>query len=83
MNVNNRFVYEPAYLKFYRFLRASTLVARERFVRDGERIRAEWNLTRLNNPWFQAMDQEARAEYETSFIVSRLMDRAPAMESMP
>lgn len=83
MNVNNRFVYSPAYLRFYRFLRASTLVAREQFVRDGERIRAEWKLLSTNNPWFHAMDEEARTDYETSFIVSRLIARAPAMERMP
>lgn len=79
MNVDNRFQYEPAYLRFYRFLRLSTLVAREQFVRDGQQIKAQWKALRPGN--FVPTDR--LHDYETSFIVARLIERAPVMEPTP
>lgn len=79
MNVDRRFTYEPAYLRFHKFLRASVLIARERFVQDGEKIKAEWKALRPGN--FVPTDK--LFEFENSFIVSQLMVRAPVLERMP
>lgn len=79
MNVGDRFVYEAGYLRFRRFLQASIVVAQERFVRDGQQIKAQWKALRPMN--FVPTDK--LHEFETSFIVARLLERAPVMERLP